>query len=137
MATSGIIQIVRCKVCSLVENKDKIVRCKWGTLTKHVNQRIIVHDLPQFGVKEGGEYIAKDCAHLKNMWLWAQRGPNFVLQQIKKPLGKGNQKILQFKSLFHIFSHGCPKLEYETMYDLFTTLKVPINPKMHWSDFVG
>jgi hypothetical protein len=26
MVASGIIQIVRCRVCSLVENKDKIVR---------------------------------------------------------------------------------------------------------------
>ncbi len=67
VATNGIIQIVRCKVCSLVENKDKIVRCKWDSLTKDVSHRIAVHDLPQLGVKKGGEYIAKYCAHLKNM----------------------------------------------------------------------
>jgi len=45
VAASGIIQIVRCKVCSLVENKNKIVRCKWETLTKHANRRIAIHDL--------------------------------------------------------------------------------------------
>jgi len=45
VAASGIIQIVRCKVCSLVENKNKIVRCRWETLTKHANHRIAIHDL--------------------------------------------------------------------------------------------
>ncbi len=63
----GIIQTMRCKVCSLIENKDKIVKCKWDILTKHASYRIIIHDLPQLGVKKGGEYIAKDCAHLRNM----------------------------------------------------------------------
>jgi len=36
MAIGGIIQIVRCKVCFFIENKDKIVECNWDTLTKHV-----------------------------------------------------------------------------------------------------
>jgi hypothetical protein len=63
----GIIQIMRCKVCSLIENKDKIVKCKWDILTKHVSYRIIIRDLLQLGVKKGGEYIAKDCAHLRIM----------------------------------------------------------------------
>jgi hypothetical protein len=67
MATNGIIEIVRCKVCSLVENKEKIIKCKWDTLTKDASHRIVVHDLLQLGVKKGEEYIAKYCAHLKNM----------------------------------------------------------------------
>jgi hypothetical protein len=46
VATSEIIQTMRCKVCSLIENKDKIVECKWDTLTKHVDCRIAIFDLP-------------------------------------------------------------------------------------------
>jgi len=46
MATSGIIRIVRCKVCSFIENKDKIVKCKKDTLTKHVDYWIAICDLP-------------------------------------------------------------------------------------------
>ncbi len=46
MAIGGIIQTVKCKVCSLIENKDKIVRCKWDILTKHVSYRIVVRDEP-------------------------------------------------------------------------------------------
>jgi hypothetical protein len=67
MATSGIIWTVRCSVCSFIENKDKIAKCKCDTLTKHVGYRIAIHDLFQLGVKKGGGYIAKDCAHLINM----------------------------------------------------------------------
>jgi hypothetical protein len=59
VAASGIIQIVRCKVCSLVENKDKIMRCKWDILTKHVNHRIAIHDLLQLGVKKGGNTLPR------------------------------------------------------------------------------
>ncbi len=39
--------------------------------------------------------------------------------------------------MFHILSHGCLMLEYETMYDLFASLKVLNNPCMHWSNSIG
>jgi hypothetical protein len=57
----------RCGVYSLIQNKDKIVKCKWDTLTKHLSHRIVVCDLLRLGVKKGGggEYIGKDYAHLK------------------------------------------------------------------------
>jgi hypothetical protein len=29
------INVVKCRVCSLIENKEKIIGCKWGTLKKH------------------------------------------------------------------------------------------------------
>jgi len=29
-----------------------------------------IPNLPRLGVKKGAEYIAKDCANLKNMRLW-------------------------------------------------------------------
>jgi hypothetical protein len=41
------------------------------------------------------------------------------------------------KSLFHILSHSHPKLEYESLYELFKCLNVPNNPSMHWSDTSG
>jgi hypothetical protein len=30
-----IINVVKCKVCSLIENKEKIISRKWDTLKKH------------------------------------------------------------------------------------------------------
>jgi hypothetical protein len=75
----GFIHTMRCRVWLLIEGKDKIVGCKWDTLTKHQCHKIAHHDLPRLGVKKGGEYITKDCAHLKNMKLYAQRGPHSIL----------------------------------------------------------
>ncbi len=79
MLEGGFIHTVRCRVCLLIEGKDKIVGCKWNTLAKHQGRKISHHDLPRLGVKKGGEYIAKDCAHLKNMRSCAQRGPHSIL----------------------------------------------------------
>jgi hypothetical protein len=46
-------------------------------------------------------------------------------------VGEGNWKMVQMKILFHVFTHGHPMLEYETMYELFANLGVPNNPTMH------
>ncbi len=70
------------------------------------------------------------------MKVCVQKDLNFVLQQINKPPRKGYQKTISFKYLFHIFMHDCPMLEYETMYELFVNLKVPINPTMNWFDSI-
>jgi hypothetical protein len=62
---------------------------------KHVGSRIVVCDLSQFRIKvKKGEYIAKDCTHLKNMKVWIQKDLNFVLQQINKTPRKGYQKMV-------------------------------------------
>ncbi len=75
------------------------------------------------------------------IWETCDSGPNGVqnlsCNKSTKPSGEGNRKIVRFKSLFHILSHGHPLLEYETMYDLFSNFKVPNNLNMHWSDFAS
>jgi hypothetical protein len=127
----GFIQSVKCKVCSLIESKDKIIGCKWDTLTKHACRKIVVRELLRLGVKEGGTYIAIDCAHLQNMKLYVQRGPKSILTQVNKLVGEGNRKMVQMKALFHVFTHGHPMLEYKTLYELFASLGVLNNPTMH------
>jgi hypothetical protein len=122
---------MKCKVCYLIESKDKIIGCKWDTLTKHAGRKIVVRDLLRLGVKEGGTYIAIDCAHLQNMRLYGQRGPKSILTQINKHVGEGNWKMVQMKALFHVLTHGHPMLEYKTLYELFVSLGVPNNPTMH------
>lgn len=110
LVEGGFIHTMRCKVYTLIENKNKIVGCMWDILTKHVGCRITIWDLPRFKMKKGGTYIAKDCGHLKNMILYAQRGPQSVLTQVNKLMGEGNWKLVQMKVLFHVFTHGCPML---------------------------
>jgi len=46
---------VKCRVCSLIENKYKIVGCKWDTLTKHVCRKIAICDMPMLMLKKGGD----------------------------------------------------------------------------------
>jgi hypothetical protein len=67
VSKGGFFNVVKCRVCSLIENKEKIVGCKWDTLTKQQSSRIVVKDMQKLGVKEGGEYITHDYVHLKNM----------------------------------------------------------------------
>jgi len=70
VSNGSFIHIVRCKVCFLIKNKYKIIGCKWDTLAKHQGCRIAAWDLLKLGVKKGEKFIAKDCAHLKNMKLY-------------------------------------------------------------------
>ncbi len=46
---------MKCKVCSLIENKYKIFGCKWDTLTKHVGCKIVICDVPMLVLKKGGD----------------------------------------------------------------------------------
>jgi hypothetical protein len=108
-----------------------------NTLTKHVGCGIVVWNLPKFGMKKGGEYIAKDCAQLKNMKLYAQRGSKSILAKMNNLMGEGNQIIVPMKTLFHVFAHGCPMFNYESLYELFASLGVPNNPNMHRSNFAS
>ncbi len=55
----------------LIKNKDKTINCKWNILRKRQGCWIVVCDMPRFGVKKCEEYVAKDYAHLKNVWLYA------------------------------------------------------------------
>ncbi len=55
VSENGMINLVKCKAYSLIEKKEKIMGCKWDTLTKHQGRRIVSKDMPSFGVKKGVE----------------------------------------------------------------------------------
>ncbi len=82
-------------------------------------------------MKKGENYIAKDCAHLKNMKLYALRSSKSILAEVNNPMGERNQKMVPMKTLFHVFAHGCPMFNYESFYELFASLRIPNNPTMH------
>jgi hypothetical protein len=119
MNERGFIQSVKCIVCSSIKSNNKIVGCKWDRLTKHASCKIVVWDLPRLGVKRGETYIVTNCAHLKNMKLYALRGPKWgpksILTQVNKSMGESNQKMVPIKTLFRVLTHGHPMLEYETL----------------------
>ena len=51
--------------------------------------------------------------------------------------GDKARKIAQFATVFHMLQHGRPMLEYESMRELFTFLKMPHMSKKHWGDNSG
>ncbi len=132
MSKDGMITLVECVIYFLIEKKGKIMGCKWDTLTKHQGCQIVSRDMLNLEVKKGREYIAKDCAHLKTMKLYAKKGSKFVLVQVNRPIGEGNRKDIQMKCIFHVLSHGCPMLDFKAFYELFKSLNIPNNPSMHW-----
>ena len=69
----GSIERVKCLLCSTIEGRDKILRAKWDTLTKHSGRRQATRDIPGIA-KKGEYYYSKDCAHAKNAVLFALRG---------------------------------------------------------------
>ncbi len=83
---------------------------------------IVMQNLSHLGVKKWGEYIAKDCIHLKIMSLYHQWASKSILEEVQCPIGEANWKVIQMKTLFHILARGCPMLEYKSLYELFVNL---------------
>jgi hypothetical protein len=55
------VHIVKCKICSKVEQKDKLLAPKWDSPYKHVSKRKV--EKPMKGVKKGEWYTSKDYKH--------------------------------------------------------------------------
>jgi hypothetical protein len=83
---------VRCKVYSLIENKDKIVKCKWDTLTKNVGCRIVVCDLLQFGMKKGGGIHCQGLCPFDKDVIVGPMGSKFYLVASQQTFGRGESK---------------------------------------------
>ena len=47
------------------------------------------------------------------------------------------EKLVQFKTCFHLLKHGRAMLQYEQALELLTALGVPKLPFMHWGDNTG
>jgi hypothetical protein len=71
VAKGGFIHIaMRCKVYSLIQSMEKIVGCKWDTLTKIRGVKLQCGTCLILGWKTQGEYIVKEFVNLKNMKLY-------------------------------------------------------------------
>jgi hypothetical protein len=83
-------------------------------------------------VKKREWYISNDCKHNRNQVAYASKGRESILQQVFNGLvGEKRRKLVQFVTLFHIFKHGRPMLEYVAHKDLFDLMNLGENPKMH------
>jgi len=68
----GFLHTMKCKICSKIEHKNKLLAPKWDSLHKHASQRKT--DNLMRGVKKGEWYISNDCKHNKNQVAYAYKG---------------------------------------------------------------
>ncbi len=75
---------IKCKVCSDIDGKDRLLVTKLDSLWKHVGQRLAT--IAFVGVLIGDIYFLETNQHMINEKFYMQRGKGFVLQQIAKRL---------------------------------------------------
>jgi len=132
----GLIEGVKCLICSAVERRNKLLKAKHDTLTKHAGRRKALKDIKGVA-KKGDWYYTKDCAHAKNAVLYAARGPQTVHQLVQNESGEQACKRVQFATIFHVLSNGRPMTEYESLQSLLNFFNVSHMPKKHWTDNSG
>jgi hypothetical protein len=74
---------------------------------------------------------------LERSIIWTDFDVIFSVQLLQVQVGfKGDhaRKMNQFAIVFHLLQNGHPMLEYESLKELFTFLKMPNLNKKHWGD---
>jgi hypothetical protein len=96
----GKVHLVRCKVCSKINGKDKIFSLK--SLQKHARRRKALMAVPKIcGV--GEYYMNKYSIHAKNeTWLYVIAKKDLVVKQIYHDVVGEREKI---GVVFYLFPH--------------------------------
>ncbi len=81
----GIVDRVKCIVCSHVKGREVTMGAKSDTLEKHAGKRQAKSDLPHINVKKDEFYVNKKCAHLRAAASYngQSHGQPSVLQQVR------------------------------------------------------
>ncbi len=83
-------------------------------------------------MKQGKWYTSKDYKHARNEATYTSMGKELVLQLIVNGVvGEKCKKLMQFAILFHTLQHGKLMLEYDAHKEIFDSLNLENNPKMH------
>jgi phage-related protein len=97
----GLIHVVRCKVCSKVQHKDRLFVLKFDNLSKHASKK--KEKVIKFSVQPGKFYFKKNSQHVKNEFIIACMPKENVFHLVMKGDGNyDNQKLVQFIELFCI-----------------------------------
>lgn len=116
LTADGWLHMVKCRVCSDVGKKPRLMALKWDTISKHAHRKV----------------------HKANLLLYAAKRPSSVLQQINNCTSiEARRKQVQFATLFQLLCAGRPMVEFEAKQSLFRLLETPNCPSMHWSAGVG
>ena len=123
---------VKCKVCSSVEDWEKMIVPKNNNLAKHQGKCVCTVDGIPSGMKIGNIYTTTNYAHMKVCRIWAGKKPTTVVEEVVCGLaGKYRQKGVQFATLFEILSHRRPMVDCERSEALFKHLRVKNMPTRH------
>ncbi len=101
---NGKVVQVRCKVCSQIGGKKKLMIIKIDYLWKHVGRCKTLVSMLNIKVRE--HYFLKTNAHVANEKLYFVKGLETMLQQVVEgvKLKDMKKKIVQFALLFHLLN---------------------------------
>jgi len=139
LGLDGQVRQVRCKVCTDVEGREKLLVPKLDSLWKHAGRRKAA---TSFGkIKAGEFYFLSTNAHVRNEKIYFAklgRAGQTVLEQVAEgTIRERKRKNVQFQAICWLLMQGRAITQYEHMRDLFDILGVPDFPKKHWSVSVG
>jgi len=131
------LHLVRCKVCSKIDGKDKMFALKIDNLWKHAKRRkALVVILGICGASK--YYMSKNFVPAKNERLCAVARKDSIFKLVYHLIvGKRKKKLVQFSTCFHMLVEGRPMIDFESMNKLVHFLDVKNFPKTHWSNTSG
>jgi hypothetical protein len=117
----GSITQVRCKVCSDVEGREKLLVPKIDSLYKHAGRRRALADMGK--VRRGEYYYLGTNQHVKNERVFFAKGGQTVITKVLAGVTKEKRrKVVQMRCCFHVLQQGRPMADYSAMQDLLIHL---------------
>lgn len=127
---SGLITQVRCKICSDVEGREKLLVPKLDSLYKHAGRRKALVDIGK--VRRGEYYYLGSNQHVKNERVFFAKGGETVITKVLAGVTKERRlKAVQFKCCLQVLQQGRPMADFTSMQELLKQLQVCIlNPTL-------
>jgi hypothetical protein len=111
MGTDGRISQVRCKVCTFVEQRDKLLVAKIDSLWKHAGRRKALCDSAK--LKKGEYYYLGQNQHIQNEQIYYARAGESILDKVAAGFTQERKKkMVQFRTMFHLLKLGRPMRDY-------------------------
>jgi hypothetical protein len=139
MGVDGGVTQVRCRICTEVKGRKKLLVLKIDSLHKDSGRWKAVTVTRR--VKKGKFYNLSTNQHIKNgLVYFARRGAvgETIIQQVQHgTMRERRRKLVQFQIVFWLLAHGRPMNDYEAVQELMAQLEVPEYPQCHWSVRAG
>jgi hypothetical protein len=133
---NGRITQVRCKICTDVEGREKLLVPKIDSLMKHARRRRATADMGK--IKRGEYFYLGNNQHVKNERVYFAKGGETIVTKVLAGVTRERRlKVMQMCCMFDVLSQGQPMADFIVMRELLLNLMVPNIPKKHWSQPFG